>query len=211
MLLKQGIPVTIGNIRLVDVAKNIGRTTGASYNIWPAQEDFHRELAIELAEQADWLETGYSGADTDAMILAGAGLPDVIRVFANQYLEAVASGREFLTFIHFWSVALDDPPVRAAIRKGYDGFQEKLKCSYETLLAHYGLEMTPPFTVDDLTVSMAAVTEGFLLRYSVDPDRVRTDLRREDRPDAPDGWSLYGCALERTITAMTRPITSLAH
>lgn len=205
MLLRQGIPVTIGNIRLVDVAKNIGRTTGASYNIWPAQEDFHRELAIQITEQSDWVESGFSTVEIDAMVASKASLTDVIRVTANQYLQAVASGREFLTFVHFWSVSLDDPPVRAAIRKGYEGFQQKLNVSYELLLATYELEMVEPFTVDDLTVTMAAVTEGFLLRYSVDPDRVRTDLHRPDRPEAPDGWSLYGCALEQTITAMTRP------
>jgi hypothetical protein len=209
MLLKQGIPVTISNIRLVDIARNIGRTTGASYNIWAAQEDFHRELAVSICQEADWVEAAFMPGSLDSEVTEGADLNEIIRIISNNYLPTVAASREFLTYIHFWSVSLDEPEVKDAIGKGYEGFQQKISSFYVSLLLQHGREIADPFTVEDYTLTLIALTEGFLLRYSVDPSKVRTGITRPDlRPESAVDWSLFGMAMQHLVQAMTRPITT---
>ncbi len=206
MLLEQGMPVSISNIRLADIAKNIGRTTGASYNIWLSQEDFHRELAINISRESSWSEVRYLEDEIRELVMSGGSLEDVFQLAAGRYLHDVTSGREYLTFVHYWSVALDEPEVMESIRVGYDVSHESYRGVYEALLAAFGLEPLPPFNVDDLTVALTATTEGFLLRYSVDPTRVRDGLTHPELGPESAGWSLYGLTMSRLFRSMTRPI-----
>jgi hypothetical protein len=206
MLLEQGMPVSISNIRLADIAKKVGRTTGASYNIWESQEDFHRELAIEISRESSWSKIGYLEGEVQQLVVQGASLEDIFQFACGRYLQDVTSGREYLTFVHYWSVALDEPEVMASIKKGYDVSHESYRTVYEALLAAFDLEVIRPFTINDLTVTMTATTEGFLLRYSVDPCRVRVGLTHpEVAPESTD-WSLYGLTMSRLFRSMTRPV-----
>jgi hypothetical protein len=210
MLLEQGMPVSISNIRLADIAKNIGRTTGASYNIWESQEDFHRDLAIEISGESSWSEIGYLEHDVKDLVMSGGSLEDVFHLASSRYLQDVTSRREYLTFVHYWSVALDEPRVMESIRIGYDLSHESYRTVYQALLDVFELEPICPFTVDDLTVALTATTEGFLLRYSVDPTRVREGLRHPEVISQSIDWSLYGLTMSRLFRSMTRPVISQA-
>jgi AcrR family transcriptional regulator len=221
LLLEQGVPVSINNVRLVDVAKNLGRTTGASYNIWPSQDDFHRDLAIEISREATWSDSSPIHEELGAIFRRGGTVDEILQAAAHRFLNNVASRREYLTFVHFWSVALDEPRVMDAIREGYDHSRAAHGKTFQTLLDAFHLELIPPVTLDDFTVAITALTEGFLLRYSVDPDRVidrpfgqpSAEAEPEPGPGSQSqqlvNQSLYGHMLSVLFTSMTRPRTEI--
>lgn len=206
MLLEKGLPLNISNIRLADIARRIGKTTGASYNIWESQEDFHRDLAVIISKDSSWADLNFLGPLVWDLFNNGATMSEVLRDACNEYLKAVTSGREYLTFVHYWSVALDQPEVKAAIRDGYDLFNDGYKALLTVLFDRYHVELIAGITIDDLCVCVTAVTEGFLLRYSVDPERIRYDIVRDDLDEANEGWSTYSMTLDKVIRSMTQPI-----
>jgi hypothetical protein len=73
------------------------------------------------------------------------------------------------------------------------------------MLVVLGLEMRPPFTIDDVAVAFTALAEGFALRIEMDPGRVPLALGRPDVPEAPGGWSLFACSIEALTASFTRP------
>ena len=48
MLLERGATAGVQHIRLQEVLRSVGLTTGAAYRIWTDQTDFHRDLAVEM-------------------------------------------------------------------------------------------------------------------------------------------------------------------
>ncbi len=205
MLVEKGLPLSISNIRLADIARRIGKTTGASYNIWDSQEDFHRDLAIRISKDSSWANLDYLAPMVWDLFNRGATMSEVLRDACNDYLRSVTSGREYLTFVHYWSVALDQPEVKSAIRDGYDTFHLGYRALLEVLFDRYRREVIPGLTIDDLCVAVTAVTEGFLLRYSINPERIRYDIVRDDIDEANKGWSTYSMTLDKVIESFTRP------
>jgi hypothetical protein len=72
---------------------------------------------------------------------------------------------------------------------------------YRLLLVTYGLRMRPGLTVEDLTVAVSAITEGFALRWTVDPGPVQ---KRIDTGTGPT-WSLVALATEALVSGLTEP------
>jgi hypothetical protein len=81
----------------------------------------------------------------------------------------------------------------------------------EKIAALDGRRFRVPFTVRDLAVAIAALTEGFALRWTVDAGAVPTDLRQLPRllgeahdPGEP-AWDLYSACVYFVAAAMTEP------
>ena len=49
MLLDRGITAGVSHIRLQEVVKRAGLTTGAAYRLWADQDAFHHDLAVAAA------------------------------------------------------------------------------------------------------------------------------------------------------------------
>jgi hypothetical protein len=200
-LVELGIPVTLGNIRLSDVAKAIGRTTGAAYNIWPLQEQYHRELAISFAEDIFWASPIFQSVAE--LVARGSALDELLRDFANFYVTAMSQSREYFIASHLWSVALDEPKLMGALRSGFDNFHAIACEFYGNILVTYNRKVRSPYSIDDLVVATTALTDGFILRYRMDPDRVPMQMERLDLPNAKMGWSLFASTFENLFEAMT--------
>ncbi len=206
MLLERGVPVTLGNISLVEVAERLQRTTGAAYNIWPSQVDFHRELAELVCRETAWSDLTNFQDVIDTALSEQVSWRELARRYANAYLERIGSQREFFTFIHFVAVALDEPSVANSLREGYDAYQRDNLAQFEGLALLYELEVAPPYSLQDLVAVLGALAEGFLIRSLIDPSSMHQTFDRPDLLDAPQGWTLFAAAFEMTLTSMFRPI-----
>jgi hypothetical protein len=72
------------------------------------------------------------------------------------------------------------------------------------LLDHFELELVDGITIDDLTVAMSAIADGFTLRAGVDPNRVRRVMFSDD-DGVPREWSLFAASLAALVRSFSRP------
>ena len=79
MLLERGVSAGVQHIRLQDVLRRAGLTTGAAYRLWSDQEDYQRDLAVAMVQLRLSGPADYVRAAVDDLIAAGAPGNDVIR------------------------------------------------------------------------------------------------------------------------------------
>lgn len=174
-------------------------TTGSIYQIWPAQADFQAELLFHLTtRQAELVPS----------------LPDSIRRFE----EAIDNGLTWqealngvLTHNHenhrvdpiyrvmlgFYASAAN-PRVREALGHYGDSFTKVACEAYQALLDAYGLRMRAPYKVEHLATTLAALLDGFHMRWIAG----YADL---DDPEQQDGWSLLTRAAVTLFDQFTEP------
>ena len=82
---------------------------------------------------------------------------------------------------------------------------------FEGLVALEGRRFRPPFTAKSFATAIAALSEGFTLRWAVDPGAIPIDLDDIPRllgektdPDEPE-WDLYSACVYFLAAAMTEP------
>ena len=200
LLIERGVDLGLRNIPVIDAAARAGRSSGAAYQIWHRQADFHRELALSAVQDETWGDSNVVVEAAGELLINGAPMRQALSAAADAYLEHLVGSRSFFVFVHFWAVALDDPEVRDAIKAGYERFHADFVLLYQALLDHYTLEIRPPFTIDDLAVAFSALAEGFALRRGT--DRERTDRRLViDEQE----WGLFGATLDAVVAHFVRP------
>lgn len=204
LLISRGVPLSLHNVTVVEVAQLAGRTPGAAYNLWPTQQDFHRELAITLAMETEWGDPTTMAGPINEVLLRNGTMAEVIRAACNAYLNDVTAQRAYSTFVFFRSIALNDPEIHGAIKAAYDRFHEIFRELYASLLLIFDRELIPPFTINHFTVSMTSLTEGFLLRRGIDPERVPLRMENPEATGTADDWSLYALTTERFVMSVTR-------
>lgn len=213
MLFEEGIRAGVSHIRLQDVVKRAGLTTGAAYRVWENQPAFHHDL---VATAVVWRAMGPPTAQTIAAIQpvleSGGSLDDVIRVGSECHVEGVQSPTggllvpmEDLVF----SLALrigsrHDPVLRQASQERHRSTADAFTRLYEAMAQVYSRRFVPPFTVDHLAAAFAAVTEGFAVQTMIDIEHPTMEL--SPRGDEPETWTLLGFVLKLLVDAMTEPV-----
>lgn len=174
-------------------------TTGSIYQIWPAQADFQADLLFHLtSRQAELVP----------------GLPESIRRFK----EAVDTGKtwqealnDVLTDNHenhrvdpiyrvllgFYASAAN-PRVRDALGHYGESFTEVACEAYQALLDAYGLRMRAPYKIEHLATTIAALLDGFHMRW------IAGHPNLED-PEGRDRWSLATRAAVMVFDQFTEP------
>jgi hypothetical protein len=105
----------------------------------------------------------------------------------------------------------DDEDVAALLRRMYHNLEADFIPLFEALVALDGRRFRAPFTVQDFSVAITALTEGFTLRWNVDPEEVPTNLEDVPRLFEPDEdlnepqWDLYSACVYLLAASMTEP------
>ena len=215
LLLERGALAGVGHVRLQDVVRRAGVTTGAAYRLWADQVEFQRELAVAVAR---WRKDD-PGTNTwhaiGSLVEAGAPLDEVVRVAAAAHIDSLDDGADAEP-ARLFRVAL-------ALRASSQGWAELRSASadrhaasvadfvtlYEELMAAYGLRARAPFTVEDFTVAMAALGEGFALHSVEGLEHRRYDLTAV--PGLPDGdWTLFGWCVRALVDHFFEPVPAAA-
>ena len=179
-----------------------GYTTGAAYPIFGNQRGFQEQLALYVASTFDWAGPESIGDDLVQVVATTDDHLEALRQTATIYFERFVANDDFYLALRFWSVRDPSPELRAALEEGYrvvhDGFAEV----FAAMMAHYGIRLRSPVTIDQLTVLVTALTEGLALRHRIDPQIV-------DAPMAPTTGipsTLFAEGMVAFVRELTEPI-----
>jgi len=204
LLHQRGVSVSVTHIRLTEVVAEAGLTTGAAYRCWENQGAYHRDLAVAAVL---WRDRG-SVSDTveavEGLLADGAPMAEVLRVAADANLYSFPEDIPFLTTIALRTCAPADPAVAAAGREHLHSAVDAFEGLWASLLAAYGRRVAAPYTLRDVTVALAALSEGFSLQAITGEPKAR--VTRTDVADGvKDDWSLFACAAEAIVMRLTEP------
>ena len=209
LLLERGALAGVGHVRLQEVVRRAGVTTGAAYRLWADQVDFQRDLAVAVARWRTDDPAANTWRAVGDLIEAGASLDEVIRVGAAAHIDSLVDegpgpARLFRVALALRASSQGTSELRAASAERHAASVAEFGGLYETLMAAYGLRPAAPFSVEDFTVAMAALGEGFALHSIEGLEHRRLDLT--DTPGLPDGeWTLFGCCVRALVDQFFEP------
>jgi BetI-type transcriptional repressor, C-terminal len=204
LLREQGLGAVVP-LKVADVVARTGQTTGAAYQIWPAQVEYQKALATHVLQLEKWSGPEHVIASIGKAASKGAEFGDTIRRVANAYIDDLVSQKEFYLYLHFWAAASTDESLRPALAAGYERFHAGFRTILAAALEQYGMEAKPPFTIDHITAACTAVVEGIALRHLVDADLVGKQLQWRDDAGAQQKRQLVAVATESIVNGMVRP------
>lgn len=215
LLLERGATAGVQHIRLQEVLRTVGLTTGAAYRIWADQDDFHRDLSIEMVGLRFAPPVASAQGAIQAVLDGGGSIHDVARTAALDHVTYASKfhlepesrdSHAFITALSLRTAAGSWPELRVASAERHQGSIEAFETFYRVLLERYGRRMRAPFTVTDFTEAMAALGEGFAIRAAEGLGHPTYDIPPD--AEAPSGdWTLFGISILGLVTAFTVPVT----
>lgn len=205
MLLERGPSAGIQHIRLQEVLRHTGLTTGAAYRIWSDQTDYQRELAVAMVSLRFTPPAEAASGAVAEMLHSGASMDDVIRTAAlSHVLQArrtdplTKDARAFLIALSLRAAADTWPELLEAAQARHAESIDEFARFYGEIMRVYGYRMRTPYTLVDFTEAMAALGEGFSLRAVEGLEHPEFDIAPDD--EGPTGrWTLFGIAIRGLI------------
>ncbi len=215
MLLERGVTAGVQHIRLQEVLRSVGLTTGAAYRIWGDQDEFHRDLAVEMVGLRFAPPAASAARAIKDVLDSGGSLDDVARAAALDHVTYTSKfhlepesrdSYAFITALALRTAAGAWPELREA---GAERHRESIAAFaefYAELLARYGRRVREPLTIIDFTEAMAALGEGFAIRAAEGLGHPTYDI--PEGAEIPSGpWTLFGIGILGLVGAMTIPVT----
>lgn len=208
LLEEAGYSLDNSEVSLIDACRRAGLgTAGSGYKIWPTQRDFRTDLlrhALDVANEAllrtDQLVAALEDAGDDP------DLSTLIRVASQDSAEVMVGAAELYRNVAIWLAAGNDDELRARYVESQRLLLAELATLYGGLLELFEHEMKPPFTIELMTLAIAAELNGIAMWCSYSDDVGVGDIVRLTGPDdTPERWHLLGCVVEAIVEAFTRP------
>lgn len=217
MLLERGVAAGVQHIRLQDVLRQAGLTTGAAYRLWADQNDYQRDLAVAMVRLRLNAPTESATEAVAPLLHSGLGGDEVIRAVADAHVRSAAldggfptaslDARQFLIALALRTTAQTWPELREASRERHSESIEAFATFYAAMMDAYGLRMRQPLTVIDLAAAIMALSEGFAVHTLEGVDHPR--YAATEAGEIPDGqWTLLGLAARAIVTEFTVPISA---
>lgn len=215
MLLERGVSAGVQHIRLQDVLRRAGLTTGAAYRLWADQTDYQRDLSVAMVRLRLSAPTDYARSAVESLIAAGASGDDVIRAAAASHVRSaaldsddpddVADGQSFLVALALRTTSHTWPELREASQERHRESIAAFAEFYQFLMDAYGLRMKSPLRIEDFTEAMAAMGEGFAIRALEGIAHPTYEATADD--DVPEGpWSLFALGVRALVNEFMVPI-----
>lgn len=204
MLHDQGVHAGVSHIRVKDVVHKAGLTTGAAYACWPDQESFQRDLALAAVAWRDSASIAGTVKRIRTVVESGAPLHELIRVGAEANLRSYPGDTAFLSALALRASAHGDERLEAASHRRYTESLQAYAELHAAMLRVYHRRLLPPFTLEHLTVALAALSEGFAVQAAGGEAHPSIDIR-----DVPEGtgtdWTLFGVVAMAIVEKFTEP------
>lgn len=215
MLLERGVAAGVQHIRLQDVLRRAGLTTGAAYRLWADQTDYQRDLAVSMMRLRLSGPADYARDAVTDLIDSGAPGDDVIRAAAEAHVRAAwrdvddpaeeVDAHSFLIALALRTTAHTWPELKEASRERHRESAAAFNEFYQYLMDAYGLRMKVPLTVSDFTDALAAIGEGFAVRALEGIDHPVYDAGGDD--EIPEGrWTLFALAVRALVNEFMVPV-----
>lgn len=212
MLLDRGISAGVSHIRLQEVVRRAGLTTGAAYRLWDDQDAFHHDLAVAAAGWRDGRPIAATWSTIGDLVASRAPLREVVRRAAQAHVDTFddsersrqRSARAFLVALALRATSATWSDLReASVARHADSVRE-FSALYRGLMDAYGRRMRPPFEVQDFAVAMAALGEGFALQAI--EGLPHPHLQVAGPAGVGEDWTLFGVSVWALIEGYTEPV-----
>jgi AcrR family transcriptional regulator len=218
MLLERGATAGVQHIRLQEVLRSVGLTTGAAYRIWDDQDEFHRDLAVAMVGLRFAPPVASAAGAIEDVLSSGESLDEVARVAALDFVTYASKfhlepesrdSHAFITALALRTAAGAWPELRVASAERHRESIAAFATFYAALLQRFGRRMREPLTIVDFTEAMAALGEGFAIRAAEGLDHPTYDI--PEGAELPSGeWTLFGIGIRGLVAAFTIPIPEAA-
>jgi AcrR family transcriptional regulator len=218
MLLERGATAGVQHIRLQEVLRSVGLTTGAAYRIWGDQDEFHRDLAVAMVGLRFAPPVASAAGAIEEVLSSGGSLDDVARVAALDFVTYASKfhlepesrdSHAFITALALRTAAGAWPELRGASAERHRESIAAFATFYAALLQRFGRRMREPLTIVDFTEAMAALGEGFAIRAAEGLDHPTYDI--PEGAELPSGeWTLFGIGIRGLVAAFTIPVPEAA-
>ena len=206
------------HIRLQEVLRSVGLTTGAAYRIWDDQDEFHRDLAVAMVGLRFAPPVASAAGAIEDVLSSGESLDEVARVAALDFVTYASKfhlepesrdSHAFITALALRTAAGAWPELRVASAERHRESIAAFATFYAALLQRFGRRMREPLTIVDFTEAMAALGEGFAIRAAEGLDHPTYDI--PEGAELPSGeWTLFGIGIRGLVAAFTIPIPEAA-
>lgn len=214
MLLDRGVSAGVQHIRLQDVLRHAGLTTGAAYRLWADQSDYQRDLAVAMVRLRLSGPADYARTAVEELIASGAPGDDVIRAAAEAHVRTAAvdtdhpadalDAQQFLISLALRTTASTWPELRDASHQRHRESIAAFARFYALLMESYGMRMKSPLTITDFSEAMAAIGEGFAVRAMEGLEHPR--YTATDGDDIPAGdWTLFALCVRALVSEFMAP------
>lgn len=215
MLLERGVSAGVQHIRLQDVLRRAGLTTGAAYRLWGDQTDYQRDLAVAMVRMRVAGPTDFVRAAVEDLVSDGASGDDVIRAAALTHVRSTtratddeAEAREaqaFLIALALRTAADTWPELKEAGRARHRESMAAFADLFASLMPRYGMRMKSGLSILDFTEAMAAMAEGFAVRAIEGIEHPSFEFGPDD--EAPAGrWTLFALGVRALVNEFMIPI-----
>ena len=216
MLLERGASAGVQHIRLQEVLRRAGLTTGAAYRLWADQNDYQRDLAVAMVRLRLSGPADYARTAVAELVASGASGDEVIRAAAEAHVRTAAvdiddptsvlDAQQFLISLALRTTAQTWPELRDASNERHRESIAAFAEFYGQLMAAYGLRMKTPLTVADFTEAMAAMGEGFAVRALEGLEHPTYTSADDD--ELPNGtWTLFALGVRALVNEFMTPAT----
>lgn len=214
LLLERGAIAGVQHIRLQEVLRSVGLTTGAAYRIWADQDEFHRDLAVEMVGLRFAPPVSSASTAIREVLATGGSIEDVVRTAAQDHVDYISTfhlepesrdSHAFITALALRTAAGSWPELRVASAERHRGSIDAFAEFYGALLQRFGRRIREPLTIVDFTEAMAALGEGFAIRAAEGLGHPVYDI--PDGAELPSGrWTLFGIGIQGLLAAFTVPV-----
>jgi AcrR family transcriptional regulator len=160
---EQSLGATFGHLRINDLARSAGLTSGAFYHYWDGQD----------AYRADVLDAVLAGPRADAAPVApptGLTLGRAVDAVARQAFAARREGRDHPLELALW--AHDDPRARTRLLDRARQVDRVVALPVAQVLARAGRAPADGWTLDGLAETVVTLGDGLTSLALIDPHAV---------------------------------------
>lgn len=210
LMLQRGASAGVQHIRLQEVLRHAGLTTGAAYRIWADQTEFQCELAVRLVRLRLNDPDAVATAAIEEAVRAGAVFDEVVRLAALSHVASIerlshpesSDARLFLIDLALRASSASAPDLLAASQERHAESVARFVGFYSALADRYGMRMRAPYSMEQFAEAMAALGEGFALRASEGLAHPHLVL---EVPGAGSDWTLFAIAVRGLVREFLEP------
>lgn len=206
MLLERGVANGVAHIRLQEVVRRTGLTTGAAYRLWADQDEFHRDLAAAVVRWRHDAPVDSTEKAVGALLECESSLDEVIRIASADHVASFAaataadsrSSRLFLLALAVRATAQASAGLRRACHDRHAESVGEFMAFYQRVIDRFGYRLRSPYTLEQFAEAMAAVGEGFGLHALEGLDHPDVIIDEDDEA-ATGTWTLFGVCVRGLV------------
>ncbi len=168
MIFAQPAILATSVIKVTDVVRRAGVTAGALYHHWPNQDAYRRELLDEILRDDRFADFSALTSQLQALSQGTAG--EVLHALSRAILMRNLNNPAIKVVMGLWVEG--DAQMRAHVAEAFASSDVQWAQIVSLFLDSYGLEVTPPLTVEHLVSLASSFVFGFRVRFDVDPEKM---------------------------------------